>query len=195
MKLGEPKQTEDDFNEDNEAFGMPFVSPSGKRWVETMPAHSGRRYSANILCKKGGIAAYATQRIHDIVSSFKCIFDQSMLDTIIVETNRKCRRVKGNEWKDVTSMKMKAYFGLCILRGVFKGNNESVLELGSPVSGRPIFGNIWQSIGLKTFVGCYALITELREWRNFGMIKWQLLVCCLMALSPIVKNVTYTMSA
>ena len=36
---------------------------------------------------------------------------------------------------------MEAYFGLYILRGVFKGNNESVGELWSPVRGRPIFGN------------------------------------------------------
>ena len=64
-----------------------------------------------------------------------------MLDTIIVETNREGRRVKGNEWKDVASMELEAYFGVCILRGVFKGNNESVRELWSPVSGRPIFGN------------------------------------------------------
>ena len=94
-----------------------------------MPAHSGRRLSANILLQKGGITVYATQKIHDIVSRFKCIFDQSMLDTIIVETNREEKRVKKNEWKDVASMEIEVYFGLCILRGVFKGNNESVHEL------------------------------------------------------------------
>ena len=75
----EPEQTEDDFNDDNEDFEMSFVSPSGKRWVETVAAHSGRRHRANILRQKGGITAYATKRIHDIVASFKCIFDQSML--------------------------------------------------------------------------------------------------------------------
>ena len=42
----EPEQTEDDFNEDNEDFEMPFVSSSGERWVKTVPAHSGRRHSA-----------------------------------------------------------------------------------------------------------------------------------------------------
>ena len=70
----EPEHTEDDFNEDNEDlvfrhapipgkgsgkqqqqqdFGMSFVSPSGKRWIETVPAHSERRHSANILRQKG----------------------------------------------------------------------------------------------------------------------------------------------
>ena len=137
----EPEQTKDVFNEDNKDFGMPFVSPSGKRWVETVPAHSGRRRIANILRQKGEITAYATHRSHDIVCSFKCIFDQSMLDTIIVEINRGGRRVKGNEWKDVASMEIETYFGLCILRGVFKDNNENVRELWIPVSGRPIFGN------------------------------------------------------
>ena len=85
-----------------------------------------------VQCKypapKGGITAYTRQRIHDIVPSFKCIFDQSMLDTKIVETNREGRRVKGNEWKDVASMEMEAYFGQCILHGVFKGNYVSVRE-------------------------------------------------------------------
>ena len=83
----EPEQIKDDFNEDKEDFGMSFVSSSGERWVETVPANFGRRHSANILREKGGITAYATQRIHDIVFSFKCIFNQSMLDTIIVEIN------------------------------------------------------------------------------------------------------------
>ena len=46
-----------------------------------------------------------------------------------------------NEWKDVASMEMEAYFALCILHEVFKGKNESVRKLWSPVSGRPLFGN------------------------------------------------------
>ena len=52
----------------------------------------------------------------------------------------------------------------------------------------------WHSIDLKTLVGCYALITEQREWRDFEVIECQLLVCCLMALSHIIRNVTYTTS-
>ena len=45
--------------------------------------------------QKGGITAYAKQRVYDIASSFKCIFDQSMGDSTTAETNREGRKVKG----------------------------------------------------------------------------------------------------
>ena len=38
-------------------------------------------------------------------------------------------------------MEMEAYIGLCILPGVFKGNNESVRELWNPISGGPMLSN------------------------------------------------------
>ena len=88
-----------------------------------------------------GITAYSKQRIHDIVSSFICVFDQSVLNTITAKTNREGRRLKGNEWKNVATMEMEAYIGLCILRGVFKSNKESICQLLITVSRRPIFGN------------------------------------------------------
>ena len=51
------------------------------------------------MLQKIGVTAYihtlhAKQRIHDTVSSFICVFDQSMLNTIIAKTNREDRRVK-----------------------------------------------------------------------------------------------------
>ena len=43
------------------------------------------------------------------------VFDQRMPDTIVVKTNREGRRVKGNEWKNVVTLEMEAYYGLYIL--------------------------------------------------------------------------------
>ena len=90
------EQIKNDLNEDNKDRKISLVSTSCERWIETVPVYSGRRHSANTETE-GWITAYATQRIHDIVSSFKCIFDQSLLHVIIAETNRKGRGAKENE--------------------------------------------------------------------------------------------------
>lgn len=119
-----------------------FVSPSGEVWSQTPPPSQGRAASSNILRSGQGVTPYATQRIdEDAASSFKVIFDREMLDTVVYETNREGARVKGENWKPLTSVELDAYIGLCILRGVYKSKGESVRELWNPERGRKVFSS------------------------------------------------------
>lgn len=119
-----------------------LVSPSGEVWSPTPLPYQGRASSSNILRIRQGITSYATQRIDkDASSAFKAIFDKDILDTIIYETNREGARIKGDKWKSLTNDELDAYIGLCILRGVYKSNGESVRELWNAERGRKIFSS------------------------------------------------------
>ena len=59
-------------------------------------------------------------------------------------------------------MKMQTcrYAGLCILRGVYNGSNESVRGCGVQLVEDQYLVAQWHLNGLKIDVGCYALTTE-----------------------------------
>ncbi|PAA53757.1 hypothetical protein BOX15_Mlig004292g1 [Macrostomum lignano] len=122
-----------------EAVGHRYVSPSGQAWSTNPPARCGQRPAGNILRLRPGITQFATARLHDEESAFKLLFDADMVDTIVVETNREATRVLGQAWLPTTRVEMYGYIGLCFLRGVFKGNMESIEELWSADCGRKIF--------------------------------------------------------
>ena len=76
------------------------------------------------------------------------LFDADLITTVLVETKREGRRVKGKDWKEVTQLEMKAFIGLCILRGVYRSHSETIDELWSEDHGRPEFR---QTIGITRF--------------------------------------------
>ena len=118
-----------------------MTAPSGQKWTTRHPHLQGRERESNILRQRPGVTPYAAQRLKEnIISSFKILFDHSMLETIVFETNRQGRRMKGPEWKEIDNIELDAYIGLCILRGVYKSSNESVRELWKEETGRSIFG-------------------------------------------------------
>lgn len=115
-------------------------SPSGQEWSRTPPVGvAGRTQRRNVVRHHAGITAYATNRVHDELSAFHVIFDHSMIDTILYETNRERVRVQGEDFKRISLEEMNAYIGLCILRGVYRGHNECLEELWSEEHGRKIF--------------------------------------------------------
>ena len=119
-----------------------MTAPSGQKWTTQPPNPQGRMRASNIFRQRPGVTCYAAQRINEnIISSFKILFDHSMLETILLETNRQGRRMKGPSWKDMDYTELDAYIGLCILRGVYKSSNESVRELWKKDTGRSIFGD------------------------------------------------------
>ena len=124
-----------------------LVSPSGQQWSRTPPG-SGQRQSRNILRVHPGITCYAAARARDEESAFGLLFDQFMMETIIVETNRYAYKVKGNRWKAVDQQELKTFIGLCILRGVYRAHGECLNELWSVEHGRKIFR---QTMSLNRF--------------------------------------------
>lgn len=131
-----------DSEEEDERGEGSLTAPSGQKWTTQPPNPQGRVRASNILRQRPGVTSYAAQRINEnIISSFKILFDHSMLETILIETNRQGRRMKGPAWKDMDYIELDAYIGLCILRGVYKSSNESVRELWKKETGRKIFGD------------------------------------------------------
>lgn len=126
-----------------------MTAPSGQRWRNEAPSSRGRQPVSNVMRQRPGLTRYAERKIDEsVVTCFKLLFDQEMLDTILHETNRQGRRLKRDTWKAIASTELDAYIGLCILRGAYKSNNESVRELWNPETGRNIFG---QTMSINRF--------------------------------------------
>lgn len=72
---------------------------------------------------------------------FSQLFGDSVIDTIVTETNRYARQKLANtprleKWKDMTNRELKAYFGLCIFMGI--NNLPRIAMYWSP---NPFIGN------------------------------------------------------
>lgn len=142
-EIPEPRSSSSDSSDSEEETEQPEASmtaPSGQKWTTQLPHPQGRERASNIFRQRPGVTSYAAQRLSEnIISSFKILFDHSMLETILHETNRQGRRMKGPAWKNIDYTELDAYIGLCILRGVYKSSNESVRELWKEETGRKIF--------------------------------------------------------
>ena len=142
--IPEPRSSSSDSSDVEDEIGLTqgsiMTAPSDQKWTTRHPHLQGRERESNILRQRPGVTPYAAQRLNEnIISSFKILFDHSMLETIVFETNRQGRRMKGPEWKEIDNIELDAYIGFCILRGVYKSNNESSQLILSSPKGRSIF--------------------------------------------------------
>ena len=115
-----------------------YRSPDGELWTTKAPRR-GQTPARNLIRHRPGPTPYASARVHDEESSFLQIFDKKMIDTLVFETNREGRAVRGEDFLRTNYEEMKAYIGLCILRSVYKGHLESIDELFDEEHGRSIF--------------------------------------------------------
>lgn len=111
-----------------------FISKDSKeRWTARGPAaHQAR--AQNVVKGKPGPTAFAKQRVSEDnmeVDCFLVFFSQRMIDHVLECTNREGNRVKKEEWTVVNEMELRAFFGLLLLRGVYKASGESTEELWS----------------------------------------------------------------
>lgn len=116
-------------------------SPSGQQWTRNGP-QLGRRSVRNMIRIQPGLTPYAAGRIHDKESALRLIFDTSMLETIVVESNKFAANKPMRHWRPLDEEEIRLFFGLCILRGVYRGNGENMEELWSEAHGRPIFKQV-----------------------------------------------------
>ena len=85
-----------------------------------------------------GPTRYAVRNVDTAESTFQLFLTPSLLQQIIVWTNKEGRLVYGHQWADVDNIEMNCYLGLLILAGVMKGHNESVMSLWNEENGRAI---------------------------------------------------------
>ncbi|XP_066260434.1 piggyBac transposable element-derived protein 4-like [Euwallacea similis] len=137
---------------DNETtLGETMTSKNGQIKYSKDPYTNkfGRASKKNIINMMPGLTRYSCSRITDKeISSFEQFFPPPLLHTILKYTNIEGKRIFDKEWTDVDNIDMFAFFGLLLLAGVYRSNNESTESLWDCEKGRPIFG---ATMSLKTF--------------------------------------------
>lgn len=84
----------------------------------------------NILRYTPGATHYAKARINDQpISAFELFVTPEITEIIVKMTNIEGNRVFGVNWKNIDDTDMKAFFGMLLLMGVYRSNNESLDEI------------------------------------------------------------------
>lgn len=84
----------------------------------------------NILRYTPGATHYSKARINgEPVSAFELFITPEITNIIVKMTNIEGKRILGNNWKNIDDTDMKAFFGLLLLIGVHRSNNENLHEI------------------------------------------------------------------
>lgn len=86
-----------------------------------------------------GITRYGTTRISDEISAFRLLITSGIQKIVIDNTNLEGQLIYKNNWNPLDDIEFEAFFGLLILAGVYKSNNESLENLWDDQKGRPMF--------------------------------------------------------
>ena len=123
---------------------MPFqVAPEivtakdGTQWNKT-PRRFGRVPSHNVIRREGGPTTFITSRVDDVKDVFFELLDYGNMDSIVKFTLAEAKR-KGDETFEFDVEMLRAFIGLCIARGAYKGRDEPLKSLWSSRDGRPLF--------------------------------------------------------
>ncbi len=115
-------------------------SRDGKQqWNLTAPKQS-RRGPQDILRDKTGLTKMG--HVDTIRKSFQLFVSGKMISKLVEYTNKEANRVCNEsqlEWTPVDDVEMAALIGLLILAGVYGASLESLKEMWSVKSGRPVF--------------------------------------------------------
>ena len=85
-----------------------LTSPDGEIWQKEQP-RGGRRPARNIIRNQPGPTPFAAARLHDELSAFLLIFDNEMIETLVVETNREGYFKDGEAFQPTSVVEMRAY--------------------------------------------------------------------------------------
>lgn len=124
-----------------------FESRSGRKWTTKDP-HSTQTAAHNVLRQTRGLVGDA-KNVSDKCGALKLLITPDMVNLIVRETNRRAKQViaKWNTshpatqktWTETDETEIYACIGILLLGGVYKSANESVGEMWSMDSGRPVF--------------------------------------------------------
>ena len=115
-----------------------FKAKSGRKWSSVQPKTS--RVRANNICD---FRPGPTVTIQSMFEAFNCFITDNMLSKIARFTNQHASAYynnKGEDWKGIDIMELKAFLGLLLLFGVSKGNHENLREAwGDRPFAKPVF--------------------------------------------------------
>jgi hypothetical protein len=103
------------------------------------------------------------------------------METILIETNREGSKLYNNQFTALSLNELNAFFGILILRGVYRAAGESIDELWSAEHGRFIFRN---TMSLNRF----KLIRRILRFDNPDTRKGRLLRDKLAAVRLLIDN-------
>ncbi|XP_056155945.1 piggyBac transposable element-derived protein 4-like [Lampris incognitus] len=126
-----------------------FMSRNGKMaWSKIPYETKGRAQAQNIIRMTPGPTRFAVSYVQDIKTAFGLFIPQSIQTILIEMRNLEGRRVFGNSWKEIDKTYLDVYFGLLLLAGMYRSNNEATACLWDAETGWSIFH---ATMSLQTF--------------------------------------------
>jgi len=127
-----------------------ILSRDGTVWENRPLNPDGRTSRRNIIRTRPGTKQFILSRVDTALDVFKELWGHQNFECILRYTKAEAFRQGSHEFS-ITKQELDAFFGLCLLRGVFKGRNEPLRSFWESEHGRPIFGetmsrNKFQSI-------------------------------------------------
>ena len=122
------------FNTNNKSI----LSRDGTVRENRLPNADGKTCRRNIIRTRPGTKQFILARVDTVLNVFKELRGHQNLECILRFTKAEALR-QGNTNFSNSKQELDAFFGLCLLRGVFKGKDEPLPSFGESDHGRPIF--------------------------------------------------------
>ena len=143
-----PDESEDDCfengnNDDEATIITMYKSRNGTVWSKISSNSSqGRRCVENIVRAQEGATRFIRNRVDTSTDVFQELLDTSSLLNIQNYTVAEAKR-QGNNNFELSIEELKAFLGLCIIRGVIKGRDEPLCSFWENSYGRKILMKQW----------------------------------------------------
>ena len=115
-----------------------ILSRDGTIWENRPPNANGRTSRRNIIRTRLGTKQFILDKVDTALDVFKELWGHQNFECILRFTKAEALR-QGNTTFSISKQELDAFFGLCLLRGVFKGRNEPLSSFWESDHGRPIF--------------------------------------------------------
>ena len=115
-----------------------IMSRDGTVWENRPPNADGRKSRRNIIRTRPGTKQFILSRVDTVLDVFKDLCGHQNFESILRFTKAEALMQENTKFS-ISKLELEAYFGLCLLRGVFKGRNEPLSSFWETERGRPIF--------------------------------------------------------
>ena len=114
------------------------MSREGTVRENRLPNADGRTSRRNIIRTSRETKQFILGRVETVLDVFKELWGHQNLECILRFTKPEALRQENTKFS-MFKQELDTFFGLCLLRGVFKGRNEPLPSFWKSDNGRPIF--------------------------------------------------------
>ncbi|CAH2012129.1 unnamed protein product, partial [Acanthoscelides obtectus] len=165
----------DNVQSDHVTGVVSYKGKNGYIWKSEEPNKAVRTPKHNIIIKLPSLKPAASRLGNnpDVGEIWNLLFDNEMLNEIVLRTNEKLEIVRSThknsnttDYKNTNLIEIRAFIGLLMLTAIFRSNHENMLSLFSNTcTGRPIFRAVMSS---KIFEKLLKCIRKGEYSRNYG---------------------------